>query len=75
MRRGKAQYVLAGAALSMLVTTVLSLALIPEHGAEGAAIASSCGYLVSGIAAWIVFVRMAGLRWYGRARRAAALAG
>jgi O-antigen/teichoic acid export membrane protein len=57
---------LIGPALSIVVTIGLALMLIPSRGVDGAAIASSGGYIVSAVASWILFVRLAGLGWLGR---------
>jgi Na+-driven multidrug efflux pump len=41
--------------------------LISKYGIDGAAMASSAGYIVSALAAWVMFARLAGLRWFGKA--------
>jgi O-antigen/teichoic acid export membrane protein len=67
-RRGQAVLALMGPVVSLIVTTALAFALIPSQGTHGAAIASSAGYVVSALVAWIVFIRVAGLRWLGQIR-------
>jgi O-antigen/teichoic acid export membrane protein len=71
VRRRQPQYALVGPVLSILVTVGLAFVLVKRHGAEGAAMASSAGYIVCALTFWIMFVRVAGLRWYGRGRPAA----
>jgi Na+-driven multidrug efflux pump len=71
-RRGRAVLALAGPAVSLVVTTALAFALIPDQGPKGAALASSAGYVVSALVAWIVFIRVAGMGWLGRLRVAQA---
>lgn len=69
-RRGRGVLALTGPLVSFVVTSVLAIALIPDHGTHGAALASSAGYVVSALVAWFVFIRVAGLRWLGRLRMA-----
>ena len=45
--------------VGLVVTTVACFALIPPYGASGAAVASTIGYAVGGLAAWISFTRLA----------------
>jgi O-antigen/teichoic acid export membrane protein len=71
-RRGRAVLALAGPVVSLVVTTALAFALIPGEGTKGAALASSAGYVVSALVAWIVFIRVAGMGWLGRLRVAQA---
>jgi O-antigen/teichoic acid export membrane protein len=72
VRRGRALMTLAGPVVSLVLTAALALLLIPDHGPDGAAIASSVGYAVSAIIVWMMFIRVAGLRWNaGRAVTAA----
>jgi len=69
LRRGRPRLSLAVSILSLLVTTAGSLLLIPEFGRRGAAISSTLGYGAGGLLAWILFVRLAGLSFAGRAPR------
>ena len=66
VRHRRPNLALIGPALSIVVTIGLALVLIPSRGVDGAAIASSGGYIVSAVASWILFVRLAGLGWLGR---------
>ena len=59
VRHARPNLSLAVALAAMLATTVLSLVLIPRHGAEGAAAASAIGYGVGGVLAWLLFRRIA----------------
>jgi O-antigen/teichoic acid export membrane protein len=45
--------------VGLVVTAAMSFVLIPPYGASGAALASAIGYAAGGIAAWIIFVRLA----------------
>jgi O-antigen/teichoic acid export membrane protein len=63
VRKGRALLTLAGPVVSLVVTVALALLLIPDRGAEGAAVASSVGYAVSAVVVGLVFVRLAGLGW------------
>ena len=72
VRLGRPRLSLAVSVLALIVTTLAALVLIPELGRRGAAIGSTLGYVAGGILAWMFFVRLAGLRWTGRARSAAA---
>jgi O-antigen/teichoic acid export membrane protein len=56
-------------AVGLVVTTAASFVLIPRYGASGAALASAIGYAAGGLAAWVSFVRLAGLSLLGRHRR------
>jgi O-antigen/teichoic acid export membrane protein len=47
--------------VGLVVTAATSLVLIPPYGASGAAAASSIGYAAGGVAAWLVFERLATL--------------
>lgn len=67
VRKGRAMLTLAGPLVSLVITASLAFLLIPDKGANGAAIASSVGYAVSAIVVWAIFVRVAGLRWHARA--------
>ena len=66
VRRGRALLTLAGPIVSLFVTAALALMLIPDRGPNGAAIASSVGYAVSAVVVWMMFIRVAGLRWHAR---------
>jgi O-antigen/teichoic acid export membrane protein len=47
--------------VGLVVTAAMSVVLIPPYGASGAAVASSIGYAAGGIAAWLIFERLARL--------------
>jgi O-antigen/teichoic acid export membrane protein len=68
IRSGRPRLSLLVSVIGLVVTAVMSLALIPPYGASGAAAASAIGYAAGGIAAWICFVQLAGLTVFGRAR-------
>ncbi len=68
VRRGRPRLSLTVSVVAMILTMSAALALIPRYGASGAAAASTLGYVAGGAAAWIFFVRTAGLSWIGRAR-------
>jgi O-antigen/teichoic acid export membrane protein len=51
------------AGLSLAISFSLGCVLVPLHGAVGAAVASSLGYLVAIVVAYRVFLRHAGLPW------------
>jgi O-antigen/teichoic acid export membrane protein len=55
VRRAQPWWSLGVAVTSMLVTVGAALALIPGHGARGAAAASSIGYTVGAALAWAFF--------------------
>jgi O-antigen/teichoic acid export membrane protein len=55
--------------VGLVVTTAASFVFIPRYGASGAALASAIGYAAGGLAAWVSFVRVAGLSLLGRRRR------
>jgi O-antigen/teichoic acid export membrane protein len=59
VRRGKPRLSLLVSAVGMLVTLASALALIPRHGATGAAIASSLGYFAGAGLAWFFLARLA----------------
>jgi O-antigen/teichoic acid export membrane protein len=61
VRRGRPGFALVGPVLSVVVTTLLAFALVPEHAGEGAAIASSAGYVLSALVVWGFFLRLARL--------------
>ena len=52
----------AGIGVALLTTVALDFALIPSHGAVGAAIASTAAYTAGGIAIAVIFVRVFGIR-------------
>ncbi|HYR25901.1 MAG TPA: teichoic acid transporter, partial [Aquabacterium sp.] len=58
---GRPQLSGAIAGLSLLVSVGLGWVLVPRHGALGAGLASSLGYLIAIVAAYGVFLRQAGL--------------
>jgi O-antigen/teichoic acid export membrane protein len=58
VRRGRPRLSLAVSVLAMLVTAAASFALIPPFGAEGAAVASSLGYVAGAALAWVLFLRL-----------------
>ena len=58
VRRGRPRLSLAVSVVAMVVTTVAAVALIPPFGTTGAALASSAGYAVGGVLAWILFLRL-----------------
>lgn len=45
--------------VGLVVTTAMSFVLIPPYGASGAALASAIGYAAGGLAAWMIFERLA----------------
>jgi O-antigen/teichoic acid export membrane protein len=45
--------------VGLVVTTAMSFVLIPSYGASGAALASAIGYAAGGLAAWMIFERLA----------------
>jgi len=51
------------AALSLCISFGLGCWLVPIHGALGAAVSSSLGYILAIVAAYGVFLRHAGLGW------------
>ena len=58
VRRGRPRLSLGVAVTAMLVTTAAAFALIPPYGAEGAALASTIGYLAGAALAWVLFLRL-----------------
>jgi O-antigen/teichoic acid export membrane protein len=68
VRRGRPRLSLAVSIAAGATTLALSFALIPGLGVNGAALASSLGYLAGAVLAWVLFVQV------GRARPGAALA-
>jgi O-antigen/teichoic acid export membrane protein len=63
VRHRRPQLALVGPVLSIIVTIGLAYWLIPARGIDGAAMASSAGYIVSAFFAWIMFIKLAGLNW------------
>jgi len=61
--RGKPGATTISALLSLLVTIILDLALIPRYGIIGAAIASLCAYAVEFLVAGSFFISYSGSRW------------
>ena len=55
VRRERPQLSLAVAVVGMVATIAAALVLVPGHGASGAAVASTAGYVAGGILAWILF--------------------
>jgi O-antigen/teichoic acid export membrane protein len=60
VRHSRPHLSLAVSVVAALVTAALAFALIPDHGVEGAAVASAAGYLAGGALAWFLFRRVAG---------------
>jgi O-antigen/teichoic acid export membrane protein len=61
IRCGRPRLSLLVSVIGLVVTAAASFVLIPRYGASGAAMASTIGYLAGGLAAWMTFVRLAGL--------------
>jgi O-antigen/teichoic acid export membrane protein len=59
VKRGRPHLSLAVSALGMLVTLAAAVVLIPHHGAVGAAIASTLGYVVGAALSWTFLLRLA----------------
>jgi O-antigen/teichoic acid export membrane protein len=59
VRRGRPRLALTVSVASMLATTAAAVPLIAEYGKTGAAAASSLGYLVGVVLAWLFFGRLA----------------
>jgi len=59
VRRGRPRLSLAVAVVGLIVTATASVVLIPKHGAGGAALSSTIGYVAGGTMAWIFFRRLA----------------
>lgn len=68
VRHRRPHYALIGPLISIGVTLACAYLLVDRYGVDGAAMASSAGYIVSAAASWVMFVRLAGLSWHGRAR-------
>jgi O-antigen/teichoic acid export membrane protein len=58
VRRGRPRLSLAVSICAGLTTLALGLVLIPTFGVEGAAVASSLGYVAGAILAWAFFARL-----------------
>jgi O-antigen/teichoic acid export membrane protein len=67
VRRERPKLSLLVSGIGLVVTTAASFLFIPRYGASGAAVASAIGYAAGGLAAWLSFVRLAGLSLLGRA--------
>jgi O-antigen/teichoic acid export membrane protein len=59
VRRERPRLSLVVSVVGMLVTIGGALALVPSHGAAGAALGSSAGYVVGGALSWLLFARLA----------------
>jgi O-antigen/teichoic acid export membrane protein len=59
VRRGQPILSLAVSVAGMIVTLTAALILIPRHGASGAALASTIGYVVAAGLAWVFLRRLA----------------
>jgi O-antigen/teichoic acid export membrane protein len=66
IRSGRPRLSLLVSVIGLVVTAAASFLFIPRWGASGAAAASAVGYAAGGLAAWISFVRLAGLNPLGR---------
>jgi O-antigen/teichoic acid export membrane protein len=58
VRRGRPRLALTVSVAAMLVTAAAAIPLIAEYGKSGAAAASSLGYLVGVVLAWLFFARL-----------------
>ena len=58
VRCGRPRLSLAVAVVGLVVTASASVVLIPRHGASGAALASTIGYVAGGGLAWLFFARL-----------------
>jgi O-antigen/teichoic acid export membrane protein len=59
VRHGKPRLSLAVSVVGMIVTLAAALVLIPRHGASGAALASTIGYVAAAVLAWAFLQRVA----------------
>ena len=59
VRRGQPRLSLGVAVVGLVVTAGAAVVLIPRHGASGAALSSTIGYVAGGTLAWIFFRRLA----------------
>jgi O-antigen/teichoic acid export membrane protein len=66
IRSGRPRLSLLVSVIGLVVTAAASFLFIPRWEASGAAAASAVGYAAGGLAAWISFVRLAGLNPLGR---------
>jgi len=62
-QRGRPQWSAGIAALSLAITLAIAALAVPRLGGPGAALATSCGYLVAIAVALRLFLRDAGLPW------------
>jgi O-antigen/teichoic acid export membrane protein len=67
VRHRRPNLALIGPVASIFVTIGLAYPLIDQFGIDGAAMAASAGYVVSALIAWVMFARLAGLNWLGKA--------
>jgi O-antigen/teichoic acid export membrane protein len=58
VRRAQPHLSLGVAVAGMVVTLAAAIVLVPDHGASGAAVASTIGYAVGGVLAWLFFARL-----------------
>jgi O-antigen/teichoic acid export membrane protein len=66
VRRGRPRLSLLVSVIGLVATAAASFIFIPRYGASGAAVSSAIGYAAGGLAAWLSFVRLAGLNLLGR---------
>jgi O-antigen/teichoic acid export membrane protein len=59
VRHGRPRLSLAVAVAGLVVTLAAAIVTIPRWGGEGAAVASTIGYAVGGLLAWLLFERTA----------------
>jgi len=62
--RGRPEIGMLSSTVSLVLTLLLDLVLIPRYGIAGAAVASSTAYTVGAIIIAVAFLRVSGLRWY-----------
>jgi O-antigen/teichoic acid export membrane protein len=60
---GKPQYATYSSGITVVITVVLDILLIPPYGIVGAAIASSIAYLLSAVLSVMWFSRETNIRW------------
>jgi O-antigen/teichoic acid export membrane protein len=58
VRHGRPHLSLAVSVLGMIATLIAALLLIPTYGASGAALASTIGYAIGVVLAWVFFERL-----------------
>jgi O-antigen/teichoic acid export membrane protein len=63
MRTGQTRYPLQAATISAAITSVIAILAIPWVGADGAALATTCGYCVGMAAELRWFVRATAIEW------------